>query len=372
MASPRGLRRRRAESAPTVEPVPASTLEPPAPAAVGGPDETPQPAVDSVADDPAELAEAARHAAVEAREGAARAVAEAQAEAQRILAEAQAQAADLERAARAADAEAEAQQAVADRDAAIVRTEAELATLTSARDRLGAEAAGLEAEIGRLESRISELSAAQAEARQRRVMAVRGDDAAGLREALTDLGTAGELAEARQAELAAAQQRLAAARAEHEEVCTQLGRASLRLLALRRQEAGLPPVDEVVAVSLALLPALVVSMMQGEPERLAAILMAAVPEAQRPAMAEALRLGPLNPHRAVSLASTVAGAVLGPQIVGALQQLALDDPAQYRAIKRVALDEPASAPLTADERYRAIEEDGAAMVTAALAAGGAR
>lgn len=327
-----------------------------------------EPVVDDVpvpvVEDAAAEADAARAAAADARARAADAVAAAQLEADRLLDEARRRSTALELEARRHDEDAEAAQAVADRAAALVATEAEVIALQDARDRLAGEAQGLEAEVDRLGVRLAELAAAQNEASQRRAMAVRGDDAPGLRAAVTELMTAAELAQARSADLSTAQDRLAAVRTEHGEVCKALGRAGVRLLALRRDEAGLPPVEELVELTLAALPMLVTSMMASDPERLAELMLAAVPASGREQMAEAIRLGSHDPHGMVGLASTAAGAVLGPQILASLQQLALDDPEQYEGVKSLVL-----AP--ADPRVvRRPADDAAGMVAAVLGGGG--
>lgn len=349
------LRRRPPVSPVEATPVPSDFLELPA---------GDVPVVDDV-QDPAEQAEQARQAAANARSRAAAAVAEAQAEAQRLVEAAQAEASRLEREARAADAEAVEHQAVADRQSAIVRTAAEVETLTAARDRLAGDAGALGAEVGRLDERLAELAAEQAEASQRRVMAVRADDASGLRDALTALATAAELSQARTADRSAAQSRLESVRAEHGEVCKALGRASLRLLALRREEAGLPPVEEVVEVALAALPMLVTSMAVTDAERLAQIMLAAVPAEGRAEMAEAISLGRHDPHGLIALASTAAGAVLGPQIISSLQQLALDAPDEYEGVRRLVMAPGDPVPV------RHPMDDAVGMIASVLA-GGAR
>lgn len=304
-------------------------------------DTEPVPTVPSATPDAAAKAQAAREAAAQARERAANTAAAAEARARQILAEAQQQVLDLEADARAAEADAEEWQEAADRDAAIVSTEAEAATLEAARDRLARDIQTLDAEAARIEARLAELTVTQDQAQRQRADAVRADDEAGLRDALTTLATLAELAHARTADLTAARHQAEASRAQHQDASEQLGRARLRLLALRRDAVGLPPAEETLAVAMGLLPALVVSMMREQPDKLTAVMLASVPEDQRPVMAEAIRLAPANPRGAISLASTAAGTVLGAQILASVERLALDDPAQYESIKRTAF-EPAA------------------------------
>lgn len=362
------VRLRRGESAPAAPPEPTHLLEPPAIEAHSAAVASPVAFADAEPQDAVTQAQDALQAATAAREQAAHLVADAQEEAQRVLTEAQQQILELEHAAREADQEAAHWQAVADRNTAIVATTAEAETLTAARDRLTGEAQGLDAEVDRLVTRLQELGAAQNEAAQRRAVAVRNDDADALRGALTELATAAELAQARAADLTAARVRLTAVRAEQEELCDALGRVSLRLLALRRDEAGLPPAEEALSVAMALLPALVVSMMQSEPEKLSAIMLGAVSEEQRPAMAEAIRLGGSNPRGMISLAATAAGTVIGAQVLGAVEQLAHDDPEQYQAVKALAFADAPPEPTPAQRAYN----DGVDMIQAALTAGDAR
>lgn len=346
-------RRRRSDPAPALEAT--GTAEAPSRATAG-----------AAAPDAATEAQEARLAATQAREAAAQVAADAQAEARGLLAEAQVRVDELEADARTAEIDAARWQQAADRNAAIVATEAETATLEAARDRIAGEAAELGEHATRIEARLRELGAQHAEAVQRRTMAVRNDDEAALREALTSLTTAAELAQARTGDLAATRARLAEAHTEHEQTRAALGRAGLRLMALRREEAGLPPAEEAVSLAMTLLPVLVINMMNTEPDRLAAILMAAVPAEQRPAMEEAVRLAPANPQGMVSLASAAAGSVLGGQILTSLQQLALDDREQYEAVKRMAFAGAAPEPV------HSAKDEAADMVRGALAAGGAR
>jgi hypothetical protein len=342
----------------------AGVLEP-----AGVPESVPdvaEPVVDVESYDAAAEAEIARAAAADARSEAARLVAEAEAEAQRIVEAARRRASELELQARDADVEAEAHQKVADRSAAIVATEAELVALEASRDAAAEEIGRLDAEATRLSVRLEELAAEQAQAQQRHAQALRLDDGAALRAAVLDFQTSAELAQARRGELDRAQARLGVVRGEVEQTCEAIGRAQVRLVVLRRAEQGLPDLGDLVGTAMNLLPALAMSLMASDPERLSAILLAAVPEDRRPVMAEALRLGPANPSAMIRMVSTAAGGVIGPQVVAALQQLAVQDPEQYEALRKIARGEAVSEPSPAERA----QLDAAGMVAAVL--GGAR
>lgn len=320
-----------------------------------------EPVLDSAVDAAAE-AENARQAAGAARGEAAQVRADAETEARRVLAEAQERLRVLEAEAEAADAEAEGWQEIADRNASIVATSAEVATLAAARDGMAGDAVSLNAEIDRLDARLQELAAEAAEAAQRRGKAILDDDGAALRCAVGDLSAVAELTEARRGELAQAQTRRSALLTRYRETCEALARASVRLVALRRAEAGLPPVEEVTELAIMSLQPVMLAMMTSDPEGVSRVLMSALPEGQRPAMAEAIRLARFNPGRFVEVASLAAGAVIGPRLVAELERLAVEDRGQFEALARLLRGQPAAPEVPAP----------APLALAGLVGGGAR
>jgi hypothetical protein len=296
--------------------------------------------------DAAAEAEGRREDAQRLRVDRARRLAEAQEQIERITAEAQAEAARFDAAIRDADAEAERWEAIARRDAAIVAAEAEIAALQQAQADLAAEAARLDTEAARLTVRLDELSAARADAEQRQLTARRADDidvdeaVARVKAAQADLAAITDTEQHPREQLAAVQARLTAIRGEGgdlAQVTDRLGRASIRLADLRREERGLPPLQERQALLAAVGMQTAVALAGQDPESMLNAMLAMVPDGET---REELRrqfgeLGELD-GTGVTQRVSAAGAMavrLMPALAAWLDAIAGQDSALFAAMK---------------------------------------
>lgn len=330
------------------------------PAAPVAGDEVPVPAVaaegavsadDCEVTDPAAEAARCRQAARDARELAARSLAEAEAEVRRITEAAQAEVRRLGD--QAADAESDAAywEGQAALDARIAGLRGELGKLGGAAARLAGEAAGLEGQAAEARERLKRLGERVMEADARRAAAHDEGDADkivdAIREAIAETAAATEAAQVQQQRLAAAVARLGELDGDKGELAlvrAEFARMVLALDAAERERAGLPERKEVLSAALGLMGGVVAHLFATDPARLAGLMLAAVPEEQRPLMEETIRRAPdASPEAIYQVACMAAGPRLLPGIIGHLEQVAGSDPEQYAALRRAAFMEPARA-----------------------------